>query len=121
VTLWLDDPPCEETATTAGFHPIRRSSTHRIFEGFKAAHWAFGNTPTGETKRRRFLRIKMQYEEFLAGRGPELAQQGPSEVSADPEDALEFALEAHLRDFLALSEAGDIGEAIFRRKRSTTS
>ena len=66
-----------------------------IFEDFKTAHWAFGNTPTGETRRRRLLRIKRQYEEFLAGHAE------PPEEGDDPEGALEFALEAHLRDFLA--------------------
>lgn len=74
---------------------------HGIFEEFKTTYWDFGNTPTGETQRRRYLRIKTQYEEFLAGRGPEPAGEGGAEGSSDPEEALEFALEAHLRDFLA--------------------
>ncbi len=72
-----------------------------IFEDFKTAHWAFGNTPTGETRRRRFLRIKRQYEEFLAGHAPELPEQEDIESGTDQQEALEFALEAHLRDFLA--------------------
>jgi hypothetical protein len=72
---------------------------HGIFEEFKTTYWAFGNTPTGETQRRRYLRIKSQYEEFLAGRGPEPADG--ADGSSNPEEALEFALEAHLRDFLA--------------------
>ena len=71
---------------------------HGIFEDFKRMHWPFGNTVTGQTKRRRYLRIKAQYEEFLAGRGPndETDEQPPT-----PDQPLEFALEAHLRDFLA--------------------
>jgi hypothetical protein len=72
-----------------------------IFEDFKAAHWAFGNTPTGETRRRRYLRIKTQYEEFLAGHAPEPDEESNAEVGDDPQETLEFALEAHLRDFLA--------------------
>ena len=72
-----------------------------IFEDFKTAHWAFGNTPTGETRRRRFLRIKRQYEEFLAGHAPELPELEDIESGTDQQEALEFALEAHLRDFLA--------------------
>lgn len=72
-----------------------------IFEEFKTKYWAFGNTLTGETQRRRYLRIKTQYEDFLAGHGPEPAGEGGAEGSSDPEEALEFALEAHLRDFLA--------------------
>ena len=71
-----------------------------IFEDFKKAHWLSGNTPTGETDRRRYLRIKAQYEEFLAGRRPE-PEDERGERSSDSDQALEFALEAHLRDFLA--------------------
>lgn len=55
--------------------------------------------PGGETRRRRYLRIKAQYEEFLAGGGP---PPGPTpEPDTEPDESLEFALEAHLRDFLA--------------------
>ena len=74
---------------------------HGIFEDFKTTHWPLGNTPTGETQRRRYLRIKLQYEEFLAGRSPEPSVESGDEETSDPEAALEFALEAHLRDFLA--------------------
>src|SRR5688572_13995744 len=42
-----------------------------VLEQFKTAHWVFGNTPAGEAQRRRFLRIKADYETFLSGRGPE--------------------------------------------------
>jgi len=72
-----------------------------IYEDFKTAYWAFGNTPTGETRRRRYLRIKDQYEEFLAGRAPEPNEQSDADIGPDTQTALEFALEAHLRDFLA--------------------
>ncbi len=72
-----------------------------FFDDFKQAHWSFGNTPTGEINRRRYLRIKAKYEEFLAGRGSEEPFEETREVSSDQEEALQFALEAHLRDFLA--------------------
>lgn len=75
--------------------------TRGIFQDFKTAHWAFGNTPTGETRRRRYLRIKTQYEEFLAGRAPEPDGPSDAEGGAGSQESLEFALEAHLRDFLA--------------------
>lgn len=74
---------------------------HGLFDDFKKEHWSFGNTPSGESKRLRYLRIRAQYEAFLAGRGPEPSAEGGGEASSDPEQALEFALEAHLRDFLA--------------------
>lgn len=71
-----------------------------IFDDFKVAHWPFGNTPAGESKRRRFLRIKEKYEEFLAGREPELEEE-ESEGGDELRETFEFAFEAHLRDFLA--------------------
>ena len=69
-----------------------------VFEEFKNTHWAYGNTPAGETRRRRYLRIKKQYEDFLAGRGP--AVPPDDEVERD-ETEQQFAAEADLRDFLA--------------------
>jgi hypothetical protein len=72
---------------------------HGLFEAFKKEHWSFGNTPVGETNRRRYLRIKAQYEAFLAGHDSEPATEDGDEAS-DP-DQVQFPLEAHLRDFLA--------------------
>jgi Endonuclease NucS len=74
---------------------------HGLFDEFKKEHWSFGNSAAGERKRLRYLRIKGQYEEFLAGRGPEVISENGDEGPSDAEQALEFALEAHLRDFLA--------------------
>lgn len=73
---------------------------HNLFDGFKKEYWSFGDTPAGERKRLRYLRIKAQYEAFLSGRGPEAAAENGDEES-EAEQALKFALEAHLRDFLA--------------------
>ena len=67
---------------------------HSVFDEFKSKHWTTGNTPAGEKERKRVLRIKEQYEEFLKG--------GPAVVSS--EDVAEehlFPLESHLRDFIA--------------------
>ena len=74
---------------------------HGLFDDFKKEYWPFGNTPTGEKKRLRYLRIKGDYEAFVAGRGPEPVGDGEGDGSPGAEQALEFALEAHLRDFLA--------------------
>ncbi len=71
---------------------------HGIFQEFKAQHWAHGNTAVGETKRRRYLRIKRQYEDFLAGRGPAVGSEDEIE-GADADQ--QFAAESDLRDFLA--------------------
>src|SRR5258707_8630040 len=40
---------------------------HDIFEEFKARYWSVGNTPEGQRIRRRSLRIKEQYNEWLKG------------------------------------------------------
>ena len=74
---------------------------HRLLDEFKTKHWAFGATPAGDRKRRLYLRIKERYEAFLSGRDPEAGGEGGPAGEADPEEALEFAVEAHLRDFLA--------------------
>jgi hypothetical protein len=71
---------------------------HGILDEFKKEHWAHGNTPAGETQRRRYLKIKKQYEDFLAGRGPETRPEAESE---DEEGDQQFAAESDLRDFLA--------------------
>jgi len=76
------------------------SEKHGIFEDFKAAYWPSGNTPNGESKRRRYLRIKKQYDDFLLGRGPEM-EGGPGEESEDEDNDQQFAAESDLRDFLA--------------------
>src|SRR5437867_1962429 len=72
-----------------------------LFEEFKKEHWSFGNTPAGERKRSWYLRLRARYEAFLSGRGSEPGADSGDEPTLDSEQALEFALEAHLRDFLA--------------------
>lgn len=71
---------------------------HGIFIEFKAKHWSLGNTPTGEAKIRRYLRIKQQYEDYLAGRGSEIRVEDEEVVSCDDQ---QFAAESDLRDFLS--------------------
>lgn len=65
-----------------------------IFDEFKAKCWPLGNTPAGERERQRVLRIKEQYEAFLAGGAPEVSPE-------DEAEELLFPLESHLRDFIA--------------------
>jgi hypothetical protein len=71
-----------------------------LFDAFKSEYWRLGNTGSGESKRRRYLRYKEEYEAWLEGPGLETA---PVDEDKEPEqeESLEFALEAHLRDFLA--------------------
>ncbi len=72
-----------------------------LLEGFKKEHWPFGNTPGGLKKRDSYLRIKRRYEDFVAGRDPDQETADESTATPAQEGAEEFALEAHLRDFLA--------------------
>src|ERR1044071_5119837 len=41
-----------------------------LLEQFNRERWPFGNTPAGERKCQRYLRIKQKYEDFLSGRSP---------------------------------------------------
>jgi len=66
-----------------------------VFDEFKTQHWPNGNSSAGQTRRRRFLRIKKQYDEFLSGRDPT-----PKPEEEEDNDK-EFAAESDLRDFLA--------------------
>ncbi len=69
-----------------------------IFERFKEEFWQVGNTPIGETYSRRCLRIKSEYENFLAG---SFLEEATATISDEENFNQQFALEAHLRDFLA--------------------
>src|SRR5260370_32454 len=91
---------CYTASVRRGF-VVELFEKHGIFQEFKTKHWPVGNTPAGETKRRRYLRIKTQYDDFLAGHSPEPAAEDASEESSEASQTVEFALEAHLRDFLA--------------------
>ena len=60
-----------------------------------------GNTAAGERKVQRYLRIKQKSEDFVAGRAPASESDLDEGDTADTHETLEFALEEHLRDFLA--------------------
>jgi hypothetical protein len=66
---------------------------HGLFEEFKRRYWPLGNTPKGQRLRRRFLRIKAQYEDLLKG--------GEEATNDEEETDQAFAAETDLRDFLA--------------------
>ncbi len=72
---------------------------HGLFGEFKKTCWPNGNTPSGEKFRLRYLRIKQQYEDFLAGRGG--PDDGDRITTEEESDDQEFAAESDLRDFLA--------------------
>ena len=72
-----------------------------VFEDFKREHWPFGNTAVGERKRNQYLSIKSRYEAFIAGGDSGMDDEAEDEDAAESDKAVTFALEAHLRDFLA--------------------
>ncbi|MCX6543508.1 MAG: endonuclease NucS [Acidobacteria bacterium] len=80
---------------------------HGLLDAFRAEYWPLGATPSGGRECERVLRLKDQYEAFLAdgSDGDDLELPGDAEAADQ-----EFAAEADLRDFLAknlgLIEAG---------------
>lgn len=69
-----------------------------LLAAFESAHWPYGSTSRGDTEKQRCLTIKA---EFVALKGGSSSNPpGEADVN-DGEETSEFALEAHLRDFLA--------------------
>jgi hypothetical protein len=66
---------------------------HGLFEEFKTRYWPLGNMPEGQRLRRRFLRIKEQYEDWLKDSGDATDEEEETDQA--------FAAETDLRDFLA--------------------
>ena len=66
-----------------------------LLEAFKEACWPHGNTPDGERRIRRYLKIKQQYDDFLAS-----GQPPPAIDEQELDSEQEFAAESDLRDFL---------------------
>ena len=85
------------TSTVRRGHVIRLFQEHNLLSQFFECYWPLGSTPGGEAECRRCLRVGAQYDEFLAGKLPDEEAEPEFEARA----SFEFALEAHLRDFLA--------------------
>lgn len=85
------------TSTVRRGRVIRLFQERNLLSRFVERYWPFGATPGGDTERRRCLRVGEQYDEFLAGKLPDEETEPEIEARA----SFEFALEAHLRDFLA--------------------
>lgn len=75
---------------------IRLIKDKNLLDEFIKVHWPTGKTSIGENRIRRVLNIATEYESYLSGSSPEEDDQISQE-----ESSFEFALEAHLRDFLA--------------------
>ena len=87
------------TSTVRRGRFIRLFENHSVMPKFIAQFWPIGNTAKGEASKRAALRVAQEYDDFLSG--------GTDSETEEEENALvemksfEFALEAHLRDFLA--------------------
>jgi hypothetical protein len=71
---------------------------HQLLDTFMNEQWPYGATPGGERKRRWYLGLKQRYEKALQQRGN---KNGAAEEDEEDSEAMKFALESHLRDFLA--------------------
>ena len=74
---------------------IQLFEQHGLMKSFISKHWPAGSTPAGEARRRGCLRIADEYERF------QLEGGASDEEASEDSSSFEFALEAHLRDFLA--------------------
>jgi hypothetical protein len=72
---------------------VKLFESRGLFEEFKTRYWSIGNTPEGQKLRRRFLRIKEQYDEWLKDDNPIADEENEGDQA--------FAAETDLRDFLA--------------------
>lgn len=71
---------------------------HGLLTAFKDAHWRHGLTQAGQTEERRCLKIKAEFDAHAGCVSP----GSTLDVPEDGDEASEqFALESHLRDFLA--------------------
>lgn len=68
-----------------------------IFEEFLAKEWPNGKTAEGQSNIAFSLQLKEEYSQFLE----RAEEESESEVGAASEEGVKFALELHLRDFLA--------------------
>ncbi len=87
------------TSSVRRGHVIELFERSGIFEEFKQKHWPFANTPRGAKKRQWYLDIKGKYEEYLEEHPTDRPDEDPEEPPSF--QSLQFALEAHLREFLA--------------------
>lgn len=73
---------------------------HGLFAQFCSEHWPFSTTDEGASMLKRYRRLRKEYTDFLEGSGPEEQEE---EVAIEAEDSAagRFALESHLRDYLA--------------------
>jgi len=89
------------TSTLRRGYIIHLFEKNGIFEEFKKECWPFGNTPKGEGRKITLLKIKDRYEAFVSNDGEDPDNETDDQSDIEEAQGVEFALEAHLRDFLA--------------------
>jgi hypothetical protein len=84
------------TSTVRRGYFIELFQREGFLDQFKSLHWPMGMGRKGDSESRRYLKIKAEFEAFRGG----TSVPQPDEDEEDDRSAT-FALEAHLRDFLA--------------------
>jgi len=75
---------------------------HNLLTNFISEYWPYGNTSDGQVEIERCLRIKEDYENYLEGTPIDgIEEDEPVDQGIIEATKLQFALEGHLRDFLA--------------------
>lgn len=85
-----------ETSVRRG-QMIRLLQSKGLFEDFCSNVWPQGGTERGKTEIAKCVKISEAYDDFLRAN----IEPDDEKVTAEQVTAFEFALEAHLRDFLA--------------------
>jgi RecB family endonuclease NucS len=75
---------------------IRLLKEQNHFDEFVESQWPTGKTTIGEKKVRNVLRLAAEYEDLMVGDESDIETE-----FEEAETSFEFALESHLRDFLA--------------------
>lgn len=103
----VNDMPKRASGVRRGY-VVHLFEEHGILDEFCEKHWAVGKTPKGESLRRRYLKRWRGHQAILKGSALELApisyeesDDASTESAASDAQALSFALESHLRDFIA--------------------
>ena len=73
---------------------------NNLLDSFKEQYWPLGLTPKGDSECRRCLKGKTQFDAFKSGTTPEAAIELEEEKD-EQKDSDRFALESHLRDYIA--------------------
>lgn len=84
------------TSTVRRGFIVRLLQSKNLLDEFIETYWVIGKSSFGESHIRFVLRLADEFENYMADNLPE-----EDSLSSEEESSFEFALESHLRDFLA--------------------